>query len=43
MGDMNTKFGEQGGKVTVIQCQLGAVITLITVVGGDFKAFSGPD
>lgn len=41
MGDMNTKFAEQAGKMTFIQWQLGAVITLITVASRDFKAFSG--
>jgi len=33
-GDMNMKFAEQNGKIEVMQYQLGAVITLITVIGG---------
>ena len=33
-GDMNLKFAEQSGKMKIMQYQLGAVITLITVIGG---------
>ena len=32
--DMNMKFAEQSGKMKVMRYQLGAVITLITVIGG---------
>jgi len=32
-GNMNMKFAEQSGKMKVMQYQLGAAITLITVIG----------
>lgn len=32
--DMNARFAEQSGKMTLMQWQLGAVMALITVIGG---------
>lgn len=31
---IDTKFAEQSGKINVLQYQLGAVIILVTVIGG---------